>query len=495
MSSERSLLEQLDPTAVLRELDRVDSEESLVGFIKRAWPVLEPGREFVDGWHIHAVCEHLEAVSRGEITRLLINVPPGCMKSLTTNVFWPAWEWGPKNRSDIRYVSSSYSAELTIRDNRRCRNILQSEWYQGIWGHRFQLVGDQNAKIKFETDRAGFKLATSVGGLGTGERGDRFIIDDPHNIKDGESEAKREASLLWFREVVPTRLSNPRKSAIIVIMQRVHEKDVAGYIMSKELGYEHLMLPMEFEPERKCVTCIGFEDPRNDDGQLLWPTYMTDEVVRRDKAVLGQYASAAQFQQRPAPRGGGMFKRDWFEILDEMPVDAVKTVRGWDLAGTETKKSPYTASCRMSRGTDGVFYIEHVNRDKRPPEGAEQMIKDTAAADGPSVEIDIPQDPGQAGKAQVRYLVRQLVGYIVRYSTESGSKETRAEALASQARAGNVKLIRGLWIQDFLDELTVFPFSEFKDQTDAASRAFHALVPASSNDLVALGPQVVKANG
>jgi predicted phage terminase large subunit-like protein len=371
--------------------------------------------------------------------------------------------------------------------------LIQSSWYQSLWGNRFHFTGDQNAKIKFENNHAGFKLATSVGGVGTGERGDRFIVDDPHNVKDGESDPRREASLLWFRESVTTRVNDPKKSAIVVIMQRVHEKDVSGDIIADELGYEHLMLPMEFEPERKCYTSIGFEDPRKKDGELLCPERMPEEVVERDKKALGSYASAAQFQQSPTPRGGGMFKKDWFEIVEVPPAIKI-SVRGWDLAASETTRAAWTVGVKLSRGADGVFYVEDVVRFKGSPGKVEKKLKNIASQDGFDVTIDLPQDPGQAGKAQIKYLVSMLAGYTVRFSPESGDKETRASPLASQAEAGNVKLVRGLWNEDFLEELSKFPFSEFKDQTDAASRAFARLVDKSA-PIVAAAPQVVHVNG
>lgn len=461
---------------MLLELDRADSEASLREFIKLSWPILEPGREFVMGWHIDAICDHLQAVTRGEITRLLINVPPGCMKSLTTEVFWPAWEWGPRHRPDLRYVSASYSNDLTVRDNRRCRNLIKSEWYQSLWGNTFRLVGDQNAKMRFDTDYAGFKIATSVGGLGTGERGDRFIIDDPHNIKDGESDAKRLAALLWFTETVPTRMNDPEKSSIVIIMQRVHDQDISGYILEKDLGYEHLMIPMEFEPDRKCYTCIGFEDPRSEDGELMWPERMTHAVLDRDKKVMGAYAVASQFQQRPSPRGGGMFHKDWFEIVDSVPAKR-ETVRGWDLAASDIHTAAYTAGVKMSRCHDGFFYIEDVRRIQATEAKVERLIKNTAAEDGFNVRISGPQDPGQAGKAQAKYYIRQLAGYDVKFTPESGDKMTRAKPLAAQAEAGNVKIVRGLWNDDYIDELCMFPFGKFKDQVDASSRAFSELIP------------------
>jgi predicted phage terminase large subunit-like protein len=478
---------------MLAELDKADSAASLRQFIQLSWSILEPGRDFVLGWHIDAVCEHLEAVTSGDITRLLINVPPGCMKSLSTEVFWPAWEWGPKNMPATRYVSASYSNDLTVRDNRRCRNLIRSEWYQNLWGKNFQLTGDQNAKMRFDTNYAGFKIATSVGGLGTGERGDRFIIDDPHNIKDGESDAKRLAALLWFTETVPTRMNDPEKSAIVIIMQRVHDQDISGYILEKELGYEHLMIPMEFEPDRKCYTSIGFEDPRTEDEELMWPERMTREVLTRDKKVMGAYAVASQFQQRPAPRGGGMFQREWFEVVDELPARR-EVVRGWDLAATDSFKAAWTAGVKMSRCQDGFFYIEDVVRIQDTEHKVERLIKNTASQDGVTTRISGPQDPGQAGKSQAKYLIRQLAGYDVKFTTESGDKITRAKPMAAQAEAGNVKMVRGLWNDDYLDELCTFPFSKFQDQVDASSRAFSELIPVRPL-LVPAGPQELHING
>lgn len=503
------------------EVDRLNSESSLREYIECAWPILEPARPFVPNWSIDAVCEHLEAVSRGDITRLLINVPPGTMKSLTTEVFWPSWEWGPHGRPELRYVSFSYSVDLTIRDNRKTRQLIGSEWYQRLWGDRVQIEADQDAKTKFENTRKGFKLATSVGGVGTGERGDRVIVDDPHNVKDGESVAKRESTLLWFTETLPTRVNDPIHTPMVVIMQRVHDQDVSGLILAQELGYEHLMLPMEFEPERACYsivkpsymdtppTRVAYDreekawkpdskgeaerylvDPRTEENQLLWPERMDRVSVERDKKVMGSYAVAGQFQQRPSPRGGGMFKREWFEIVDKVEEPVVKRARGWDLAASKTATSPYTAGVCMSRGQSGTIYIEDVQRKRGSANEVELMLKTTCEQDPRNTLASIPQDPGQAGKSQKSYLAKLLMGFNVRFSPESGSKEMRAEGFSAQAEAGNVKIVRGDWNRDYLNELCLFPNSQFKDQVDASSRAFHELV--AKREIILAAPEVVE---
>lgn len=433
---------------------------------------------YTKGWHIDAICDHLEAVTNGDIDRLLINVPPGTMKSLATNVFWPAWEWGPRNMPGNRYVCASYSQDLTIRDNRRTRTLVKSKWYQALWGNRVQIDPEQDSKIRFDTTRKGFKVATSVGGLGTGERGDRVIIDDPHNIKEGDSETVLKSTLLWFTEVMPTRLNDPRTSPIIIIMQRVNAQDVSGHVIANELGYTHLMLPMEFEPERKCIIEVtGFEDPRTEENELLWKERMPRRVVERDKKVLGSYATAGQYQQRPAPRGGGMFKTSWFNIINVKPFGG-KAVRAWDLAATDDDaNAAWTVGFLMRRTPDLRLVIEDIIRFRGSPHKVEKALYETAENDGHGVYISIPQDPGQAGKAQKASFAKLLMGYNVHFSPETGDKALRAQPFAAQAEAGNVDIIRAEWNGVFFDEAEEFPASKFKDQFDAGSRAFNFLIP------------------
>jgi hypothetical protein len=275
-------------------------EKDLLKFAEYVWPVVEPAIPFIKGWAIEAVCEHLQAVTEGHIRRLLINVPPGFTKSLMTDVFWPAYEWGPRNMPWLRYMCAAYSNHLTERDNMRCRNIVVSERYKHFWGSRFGISNEQFTKIKFANDHTGWKLATSVGGIGTGERADRVIIDDPNNPMEMESEAVRNTAIMWFTEIIPDRLNSQKDSAIVVIQQRTHEDDVSGTALSREMGYTHLMIPMRHDPTRHCTTVVGFdpktnedrvwEDPRTEDEELAWPERFPTQIcndLERDK---GPYA-------------------------------------------------------------------------------------------------------------------------------------------------------------------------------------------------------------
>ncbi len=427
------------------------------------------------GWALKAMCDHLEAVTRGDIQYLLINVPPGMMKSLLVSVFWPAWEWGPMGLSHMRYLTSSYSGELATRDNVKMRRLVESEWYQMLWPE-IRFARDQNAKQKFENTETGGRECKSFESM-TGGRGDRVIIDDPHSVDGGESDTVRQGAVQTFRESITDRLNDVTKSAIVIIMQRLHQSDVSGTILQLKLPYVHLCLPMEFEVERKCITYIGgvkfFEDPRTYEGEMLFPERFPKEEMEQMKVKKGEYAYAGQYQQRPAPREGGMFHPDKMEVIDFLPADGIQ-VRGWDIAGSTRKTSPYTVGAKLMLA-DGELIIMDITRGRLDILAAERMIITTAKNDR-GVLQSIPQDPGSAGKSQKAHLSAALQGRKFKFSTETGSKEFRAQPFASQVNSGNVKMLRGPWNDILVDEMRNFPNSTYKDQIDALSRAYYELL-------------------
>jgi len=467
--------------ARIAELERQEIAEleievcgaSLGAFARRAWPVLEPATPLKWGWALDAICEHLEAVTDGRIRRLLINVPPGSMKSLLASVIWPAWEWGPKGMPEYRYLGTAHKQDLAVRDNTKCRRLIQSEWYQRHWP--LVLTGDQNAKTKFENAKTGFREAMAFTGM-TGSRGDRVILDDPHSVDDANSIVKLAGDITTFREALPSRVNNDR-SAIIIIMQRLHELDVSAVAL--ELGYEHLCIPMRYEGPR-APTSIGWVDPRSVDGELMFPDRFPESQVAELEQSLGPYATAGQLQQRPAPREGGMFKPDQMMVIDAVPAGDIKWVRGWDLASV-VNGGDWTAGAKFGRLPDGRFVIGDMVRMQRGPDERDAAIVNTASLDSRSVKVSIPQDPGQAGKTQVLYLTRALAGYTVMSSPETGDKVTRAEPLAAQMNAGNVLMMRGPWNEPLLNELRMFPNGSHDDQVDALSRAFaEVMIPRRS---------------
>ena len=448
-------------------IQRELAKRSLAEFAKQAWHVLEPATPLKWGWALDAICQHLEAVTNGQILRLLINVPPGSMKSLLVGVIWPAWEWGPRGLAHMRFVGTAHSNELAIRDNLKCRRLIQSKWYQAHWP--VELTGDQNAKTKFENTATGSRQATSFEGI-TGYRGDRVILDDPHSVHDANSLKLLANDVELFREAMPSRVNN-EFSAIVIAMQRLNELDISAVAI--ELGYEHLMIPMRFEADRKCSTVLGWSDPRTEDGQLMFPERFPEAFVAKLEFAMGSYAVAGQMQQRPAPREGGFFDPDQIEIVDAIPAGVVEWMRGWDLAASTN--GDYTVGVLLGRLSDGRFIIADVKRDRLTADKRDAMIKRTASADGREISISLPQDPGQAGKTVALHHVRLLAGFTVLVSLESGDKETRANPVSSQVNVGNMLMLRGDWNKPFTEELRNFPAGRHDDQVDALARAFNEM--------------------
>lgn len=450
--------------------------KTLVGFVREAWHVLEPNATYVHSWHIAAICEHLEAVTAGKITRLLINVPPGSMKSLLVSVLWPAWEWGPQSLPSLRYLTTAFNDGPVKRDTRKCRDLIASKWFQTLWpAVRLTRTGETS----FANDSTGTREGVAFGSL-TSQRGDRLIIDDPHSTDTAESPAERLATTRRFREGAQNRLNDQKRSAIVIVMQRLHKDDVSGVIEQLKMDYVVLCLPMKFEIERRCTTILGFKDPRTYDGELLDPVRFPSEEVEKLKRDMGSYAFAGQYQQRPSSREGGMFKRAWFAIVDAIPVDTrAEQVRAWDLAASVPKPGAdpdWTVGIKMTK-VEGKFYIEDVQRFRDSAAVVRRSIKNLAGQDGRRCKIRIPQDPGQAGKDQSQSIIGENAGYVITAGRPTGDKATRAAPFSAQCEAGNVFLLRGDWNEAFIDEVTMFPQGH-DDQVDAASDAFNLLAPS-----------------
>lgn len=325
-----SVLEELDVDAlgcIEHQLVQQMCEESLYDFTRTLWPVVE-SQPFIDNWHIRHICEHLQAVTAGEIEKLVINVPPGCSKSLLTCVFWPMWEWA--RDASVRWFFASYDQRLSTRDSVKCRALLASPQFRSMWGDRFRLTHDQNQKTYYETDKGGYRLATSVGGHGTGEHPDRIVYDDPHNVKQAESETERQGVIDWHDLTMSTR-GVARKARRVIIMQRLHEQDMTGHVLTQG-GWVHICLCMRHERGRMPDTPLYWNDPRAAEGELLSPLQFPEDAVAEMEKNLGLYGTASQLQQRPTPRKGGMFEEEFFNKRVKSAPFECRRVRFWDRA-------------------------------------------------------------------------------------------------------------------------------------------------------------------
>jgi predicted phage terminase large subunit-like protein len=360
--------QRIDYLKQIKELDRADCEESLYEFLRNSWRYIDSAA-FTDGWPIEAVAEHLEAVAYGQIRRLIINIPPRCAKSSLTSVAFPAWVWAqppklwtPTAGPGVQFLHASYAQQLSLRDSVKCRRLIESPWYRELWGERFKLTSDQNTKSRFDNDKGGSRLSTSVGSALTGEGGSIIVVDDPNAAQEAFSEATINSTIEWWDAALSTRLNDPKTGAFVVIQQRLSEEDLTGHIMSKDEGeWTHLCLPMRYEWQRHSYTHLGYDgagddivwhDPRgcieDDDtgeliplvelddggnriaispeaqealeqereGALLWPERFGDSEVNALEKQLGPWAAAGQLQQRPEPKGGGIIKSEWWQTWE-----------------------------------------------------------------------------------------------------------------------------------------------------------------------------------
>lgn len=453
------LLTKADLVAVERELCR----RSLAEFAKRAWHVLEPAAELKWGWALDAICLHLEAVTDGRITRLLMNVPPGSMKSLLTGVIWPAWEWGPRGMPEMRYVGTAHEETLAIRDSRRCRDLIKSDWYQSLWP--LELAADLDGKREFGNVFKGVRQARSFTSM-TGVRGDRIILDDPISADAANSEAKLEAARLAFTETLPTRTNN-EKSAIVVIMQRLHEKDVSGVILQMGLPYVHLRIPMRFEASDRCVTEIGWSDPRQKDGELMFPERFDEEQVAALEKTLGSYGSAGQLQQRPAPRGGGIIKESWYRYYTKLPELEFRNIHA-DTAQKTGKENDYSVFQCWGRSVTGeAVLIDQIRGKWEAPELIAQARafwfkhKENHAS---KLRAMLVEDK-VSGTGLIQTLRRERLPILP--VQRNNDKITRGYDAAPFIEAGNVLLPADApWLSDFLAESNSFPGGTNDDQMD-----------------------------
>lgn len=488
-----------DPDEIAAEIELMSG--SLREFIPRAWHVVEPST-FVPNWHIDAIAEHLSAVTDGDIQDLLITMPPRHSKSLIVSVLWPVWEW--INIPSHRWVFASYAFQLSVRDSVKRRKLIKSPWFQSRFADRFQLIVEQDSKVRFENSKSGFMLASSVGGSNTGEGGERIIADDPHNIKKAESEVERTDTVDWWNIVMSTRRNDLRRSARIVVQQRTHEGDVAGDIIEKG-GYVHLNLPTEFgfAGGERCKTgwtvkSTGeehhWEDPRQEEGELLNPLRFGPTDNEKAKIDLGDYQYAAQHGQNPTPPKGQIIQAQWLKYYGN-------TVKGQPAIPDFTRSThPFTPifslDCAFKEGKDTDFvaglgfamfgadlYLMPIKIHKRMnfPDTVDAVAEFVGgdSLDGsvqypgiyPYMKIKLVEDKAN-GSAIIDTLKHRIPGMIP-FQPGGDNKESRLRAGSWRFRAGNVFLPDesiAPWVKEYVYELCAFPKAKKDDYVDATSQ-------------------------
>jgi predicted phage terminase large subunit-like protein len=465
----------LDPALLdVVQIDRKLCAESLKDYAQAAWQWVEPD-PLIWNWHLDCYSEHLEAVTTGQIEKLVMNVPPGCSKSLFTSVLWPTWEW--TRRPEGRWFFASYDQQLATRDSVKCRNLIASRWYQQRWGHAFRLQGDQNQKTYYETDKKGWRLATTPAGHGTGQHPDRVVVDDPLSAEDAMSEATRRSVAQWWSQTMSTR-GAARGVRSVVIMQRLHEEDLTAEVL-KEGGWTHIVLPMEYEPKRMMATPLGWNDPRTKAGELLSPKQFPPKLVDDLKSKLKEYGTAGQLQQRPAPMGGGIIKDSWWQTYTDAPKDFDQVICSWDLAMKNVEDADFTVGLVIGRKGALCYLLDCIKARMDAPDQLKQ-IKELANR-WPSATAKLIEDKAN-GPAVIQLLRIEVPGIIaVKADASTGGKQARLMAVSPMIQAGQVYLPKGLgWADELRGEAGAFPLGAHDDMLDAMSQGLAWLYPAAA---------------
>jgi predicted phage terminase large subunit-like protein len=501
------------------------------------WPdeVMEVSREG-EG---HCYCLTVEEDSTFTAAGLVVH------NSILSSQLFPTWEWGPRSMPHLSYIKATHTSGLAWDHNRACRDYIESELYQQLWGDRFKITGDANAKQRFANDKAGQMYANGTDAGITGERGHRVIVDDPHTVQDADSVLELAKGVKWYFETASSRNKDPMKKVHIIVMQRLNILDLSGKILSdaKALGFELFCVDMEFDPKhpiaRKRKSRIGWRDPRAVRYELAMQPYLRAQEILADftaspaereaakhvmppaagelafeerfdrdsteeqkaewRMTRGSYVESAQMQQNPIPEKGGMFEgREDDELIVDMkdvPISSAPFARGWDFAGSTTDKSPWSVGA-LGRFIDGVLYVYDIDRRRVDSDALDAFLGEVADADDEKydqVHQDFPQDPAQAGKYQVKHISKTVLqGHVFSSSPEGKlDKEQRAKPLASQWNAGNVKFVRGPWNAEAKAEVIAFPGGVFKDQVDALVRLYQRCLANRKQKLPGVGKTVL----
>jgi predicted phage terminase large subunit-like protein len=485
---------------VIPSLDDVlfeSASRSLESFTELFWPVVEPSTSFIPGWHLGYICEHLEAVHKGQIKNLLINVRPRILKSTITLVMFPAWEW--VTMPSLRYLTGAYDLSLAIRDADRMRNVIVSSLYRRMLarvGKPFVLSATQNTKALFQNSEGGQRTVTSVESGGTGKGGHRIVCDDAHDRSTVYSDTIRNQQIDWFMKKLLTRRNNPNVDPVIACMQRMHIDDLSSKLI--EIGYEHCCIENDYDPahpSRKSIHVLA-EDPRTEPGEPLNEATLNRETASSLRIALGEEEYSAQFNQRPMKPSGSFFKASDFQRWTDasLPPEFDVVIQSWDMAfGTSHSRRAQEAeamdisyvvgSVWAKRGAN--VYLLMVERGqwdvKESIQGVVRMTINYPDATEKLIE-------NKANGPAIMQLLKDGVGgitYWPPHGERMASKLERARAVAPYVRTGHVFLPedgRYPWVQCFVDEVTGFPFHKRDDQTDVFTQALEFLnIPRGAN--------------
>lgn len=453
-------MNDIEKAFFLRALYRSD----LSSFIRKTFEIVSPGEEFKHNWHIELIAKYLQACKDGDIKRLIINIPPRHLKSISVTVAFTTWLMG--HDPTCKILSASYSQSLSIKHSLDARAVIENPFYKFLFPDT-ELIRDQNTKSKFMTTQRGFRFATSVGGTITGEGGDFLIVDDPQNVKHAYSELFRENAKIWFDQAFTTRLNDKKQGCIIVVMQRLHEDDLTGHLLKKG-GWEHLKLPVIAEEDQE-FNIKDFKKLRKE-GDLLHPEALDQDDINNTKIELGSYGFAGQYQQNPMAAGGNIIKLEWIKTYRELPPEYKTYSWSWDTAIKVGQENDFSVGLLWAECNNGYYLIDFYKNKLEYPElrkmvntlynkhkSAEVLIEDKASGQ------QILQDFKRESNLPV---IAMMPGKDM-----PSNKVERMNLISRLFEAGKVFLPQDApWLSDVIQEFISFPSGRHDDICDAMTQ-------------------------
>ena len=455
---------------LMQAMEKAICEKSFYEFFVQAWDIAEPAVKLSTNFHHKYLCDILQGEAerikegREKDKDIIINIPFRSTKSLLVTVLFPAWCWAvyPK----MRFITASYSAEISIEHATKSRDIIQSEWYQNHWGENYQIKKDQNLKARYENTFLGVRRATSVGGSVTGQGGDIILVDDPTSPKNAASETERDNANEWYKSTLYSRLNEPTKGVRIIIMQRVHEDDLSGYLLyNTPEKHHHICIPAELSDDLKpSHLAKHYEDG------LFWKERFSQHILDDYKSALGSYGYAGQLQQRPTPADSGMIQKNWFNIDREKIEGDVQFVI--DPAYTASQKNDPSALMAYKFHENKWQIIEVQNVRLEFPDLIKHIGK-FVHKNGYTSRSKIFVEPKASGKSIVQTLIRETGLNVKEDKPPTKDKVARVQDVSATIESGRVSLLKGAWNDEFLLQCQQFPAAKHDDMVDCLVMALN----------------------
>jgi len=464
-------------------LMRKELRKHLYPFVIRSFETINPGTPFLNNWHIQYICEYIEAAFKGDIGRnLIINVPPRNLKSIICTVAFPAWALGSDPSEQI--MAASYSSKLSTKHSVDCRLIMESGWYRVLYPET-RIANDQNEKSKYQTTKRGHRIATSVGGTATGEGGNILILDDPMNPKEALSDTERDGVNTWIDQTWSSRM-NSKDGMNLIIMQRLHEDDPTGHVLAEELDYQHIVVPEEATSETRLISFpVSKIKMKRDLGELLHEERFDSKYIDLQKRKLGSYGYAGQYQQNPVPAEGGMFKENWWQYYDSLPIVPDEVLQSWDMTFKKTEDGSFVVGQVWLRKGANKYLVDQVRDRMDFPETVREFIRLTNRY--PEALRKLVED--KANGSAIIDSLRDRISGIIPVRVEE-SKPARAAAYAIEVEAGNIYLPdpviypeKKQMVEEFIEEHSRCPKGKYWDQIDSASQAIKHMSNLITTDL------------